>query len=170
MLVCVVLHCSVQRQRGQRSSLQLSDVAAAVYAGMPQQQEQLASIRRKAAVTSTRLHWQVRDTMLAVFSNYLYSVQAAVAAECWQLNRASCQQMCVQSVLLHVASANSDVLLCGLQVVRPRTYAGDLALTAHQRSIKGLAQVRGACRLAAMLPIGQGYACYCLASCITAKA
>jgi hypothetical protein len=33
------------------------------------------------------------------------------------------------------------MLLC-LQVVRPRTYAGDLALTAHQRSIKGLAQVR----------------------------
>ncbi|WIA07976.1 hypothetical protein OEZ85_007449 [Tetradesmus obliquus] len=52
-------------------------------AGMPQQQKQLASIRRRAAVTSTRLRWQV---------------------------------------------------------VRPQTYAGDLALTAHQRSIKGLAQ------------------------------
>jgi hypothetical protein len=50
----------VQRQQGQRSSLQLSDVAAAVWAGMPQQQEQLASIKRRAAVTSTRLRWQVR--------------------------------------------------------------------------------------------------------------
>ncbi|WIA28042.1 hypothetical protein OEZ86_010628 [Tetradesmus obliquus] len=82
-LPAMLQHMSVQRQRGQRSSLQLSDVAAAVQAGMPQQQEQLASIRRRVAVTSTRLRWQV---------------------------------------------------------VRPQTYAGDLALTAHQRSIKGLAQ------------------------------
>ncbi|KAF6259108.1 hypothetical protein COO60DRAFT_1700968 [Scenedesmus sp. NREL 46B-D3] len=82
-LPAMLRHMSVQRQRGQRSSLQLSDVAAAVWAGLPQQQEQLASIRRRAAITSTRLRWQV---------------------------------------------------------VRPRTYAGDLALTAHQRSIKGLAQ------------------------------
>lgn len=75
--------CSVQRNRGLPSNLHLSDVAAAVYANLPQQQEQLAAMKRKAAVTSTRLKWQTK---------------------------------------------------------RPQTYAGDLALTAHQRSIKSFVQ------------------------------
>jgi hypothetical protein len=46
----------------------------------------------------------------------------------------------VRALAYHVCCWFS--VLIGLQVVRPRTYAGDLALTAHQRSIKGLAQVR----------------------------
>src|SRR5689334_11357730 len=52
--------CSDQRVRGLPSNLHLSDVAAAIYATLPQQQEQLAAIKRRAAVTSTRLKWQTK--------------------------------------------------------------------------------------------------------------